>query len=123
MTRIISLLTVVFLGSLLISSQALATGQAIAAENELAAMQIEPQLLNEEQVSEMQRLLKSQGYAVGSGYGIIDDETRVAIRQFQDTEGLTVTGHPNNETLRALAPNRDQQEFFGLSPEFGEKQY
>jgi peptidoglycan hydrolase-like protein with peptidoglycan-binding domain len=47
-------------------------------------------------------------------------DTTEAIRQFQTDEGLAATGTPDQQTLRTLAPSSDQQEFFGLSPEFGE---
>jgi peptidoglycan hydrolase-like protein with peptidoglycan-binding domain len=45
-----------------------------------------------------------------------------AIREFQKAEGLTVTGIPDQETLRSLVTDAKTQEFFGLAPEFGEKE-
>jgi len=76
--------------------------------------------LNEEQRKELQRLLNEQGYEVANIDGVIGQDTMAAIRRFQESAGLKTTGMPNQETLRALAPSSDQQEFFGLSPEFGE---
>jgi len=90
-------------------------GQALA-----AGMKTEDRSLNSEQISEMQKILDSQGYKVDDVNGVLNDSTREAIRQFQEAQGLVVTGMPNEETLRALAPDSKQQEFFGLSPEFSE---
>lgn len=90
-------------------------GQALA-----AGMKTEDRSLNSEQISEMQKILDSQGYKVDDVNGVLNDSTREAIRQFQEAQGLVVTGMPNEETLRALAPDSKRQEFFGLSPEFSE---
>jgi len=76
--------------------------------------------LNLEQTVGMQRMLNEQGYNVGNTDGIVGEKTRTAIRQFQQEQGLTVTGQPNVETLKALGPYSGQQEFFGLAPEFGD---
>ena len=78
--------------------------------------------LSANQVRELQNLLKEEGYKVGNVDGIIGPVTTGAIRQFQTDRDLEVTGIPNEKTLRSLAPEREQQEFFGLSPEFGEKE-
>lgn len=77
--------------------------------------------LQEDQIREMQSLLKDAGYEVGAVDGVIGQETEDAIRQFQNDNGLEASGSPNKETLRALAPTAEKQEFFGLSPEFGEQ--
>ncbi len=76
--------------------------------------------LNPSQIAEMQQLLNQEGYDLSSVKGILDQETMAAIRLFQESERLTVTGMPNPETLRALAPSGNMQEFFGLAPEFKE---
>jgi len=128
-------LTLALLAGLLISSQVMAAGQGkmMGAERQVAAQtgtqtmeqmhtnnQVQTRELNPVQITEMQRLLEQQGYKIGSANGIIGEETMDAIRLYQGTENLTVTGMPNAETLRALAPAVNQQEFFGLAPEFGE---
>ncbi len=114
------ILTVLFLAGLMIFGQALTASEVKASEDEAYFHRTEPQMLNEAQVNELQQLLRQHGYEVGSTSGVLDRNTVAAIRQFQDMEGLTITGHPNRETLRALAPSNEQQEFFGLSPEYGE---
>jgi peptidoglycan hydrolase-like protein with peptidoglycan-binding domain len=76
--------------------------------------------LNQEQIREMQNLLNDQGFNAGPADGFMGPRTRVSISQFQESEGLTATGNPDQETLRALSPSAEKQEFFGLSPEFGE---
>ena len=82
--------------------------------------QTEALQLNLEQIQGMQRMLNQQGFNVGNTDGVVGEKTRTAIRQFQQKQGLTVTGEPNVETLKALGPYSGQQEFFGLSPEFGD---
>jgi hypothetical protein len=77
--------------------------------------------LNREQVREMQNLLDDHGFNAGPADGYMGSRTKEALRQFQESEGLTATGTPDQETLRALAPSVEKQEFFGLSPEFGGK--
>jgi peptidoglycan hydrolase-like protein with peptidoglycan-binding domain len=91
-----------------------ATGQT---QQQMAAQQ-----LNQQQVRELQNLLQEKGFNVGQVDGIIGPKTRDALRQFQGSEDIASTGNPDNETLRALAPSAEEQEFFGLSPEFGEKE-
>ena len=99
----------------------LAQGRVETQGRMYAQQQQETQLLAEEQTRMMKCLLNRLGYGVNSiGSDVIDQETTAAIQRFQKDEGLAVTGMPNQETLRALAPSRVQHEFFGLSPEFGE---
>ena len=49
-------------------------------------------------------------------------ETMRALRNFQQFEGLVASGEPNPRTLEALDLGFEQQEFFGISPEFGQEQ-
>jgi peptidoglycan hydrolase-like protein with peptidoglycan-binding domain len=134
------ILALVFLSSTLVFSLALAAGHEQSESSQSDAlksgMQIQEtmqtqeqmrtqdplamQQLSSEQIQEMQQLLSQQGYEIGSINGVVGRDTIDAIREFQASEGLAVTGMHNLETLRALAPESDQQEFFGLSPEFGE---
>jgi len=76
--------------------------------------------LDRSQVRVVQRALNERGYNSGPVDGIIGPITRSAITSFQENEGLTVTGLPNQETLLTLAPEAGKQEQYGLSPEFGE---
>ena len=107
-------------------------GQALGAEEQMgtsSAMSGETQQqqtaamqLNQEQIREMQTLLNQKGFHSGTPDGVMGQLTMDALRQFQLSEGLTATGTPNRETLRALAPSSEKQEFFGLSPAYGEKE-
>ena len=127
MKRQLTILALIFSACLLIGSQALAAhhedsaSDSDSAASEMAATAGEqaPQL-GEAQIKELQRLLQDQGYEVGSLDGTLNPETNEAISKFQAAEGLQATGQPDLKTLRALAPGSEQQEFFGLSPEFGE---
>ncbi len=78
--------------------------------------------LNKQQIRQMQNLLNKQGYDAGQADGVIGTKTRQALRSFQKSQEIAVTGKPNEETLRALGPSTKQQEFFGLAPKFGEEQ-
>lgn len=133
------ILTLVFLGGLLATSQALAVGQYQPAETlQVAALtgeelhqwhlaQMHPQdnqmqvlRLTCEQVRTMQALLNYRGYYV-SNYECdgIGRETMAAIEDFQRDQDLAVTGLPNEETLRSLMINTILDEYFGIAPEFG----
>ena len=127
MKRKLTILALIFSACLLIGGQAMAAhhegnaSDSSDAASEMAAHASEeaPQL-GEAQIKELQRLLQDQGYEVGSLDGTLNPETNEAISKFQAAEGLEATGQPDLKTLRALAPDSEQQEFFGLSPEFGE---
>jgi hypothetical protein len=73
------------------------------------------------QVSRIQNILKDKGFDAGPSDGILGSRTSQALRGFQESEGLAVTGKPDSATLRALAPDTGTQEYFGISPEFDEK--
>ena len=122
--------TMAFMAALLIGGQALGAGQEQMGQTQMgsSSMGQEAQMqqsrlasadLNRDQICEMQNLLNNQGFSSGRADGFIGPRTREALRQFQTAEGLTATGLPDRETLRALAPSAEKQEFFGLSPEFG----
>jgi len=78
--------------------------------------------LNDTQIRELQKILTNKGYDIGAIDGVLGGKTMVAIRDFQKSKALAVTGIPDKETLRALAPDAKTQEFFGLAPEFGGKE-
>ena len=78
------------------------------------------QNLNPEQIREAQKLLNERGLKAGAVDGILGKQTRTAISDFQKSEKLGVTGKLDDPTLRALAPTTEKQEFFGLSPAYGE---
>ena len=151
MRRISLLVTLVVLGGLMIFSQALAalSGEQLRQWNQIQdrqqmtaalsenqperwhqvqnRLQIEDQTLTQQltafQIGEMQRLLTMNGYDVGSIDGVLDEGTMVALGHFQMAEGLTLTGMPDEQTLRALASSGGRLEFFGLSPAYGETDY
>jgi peptidoglycan hydrolase-like protein with peptidoglycan-binding domain len=119
----------VFIAGLLMSGQAMGvelekyrSTPSPPAEG-LEAQEQDFQPLNRSQVQEMQRILSQKGFDPGDVDGYIGPDTQDAIREFQRSEGLAVTGNPDEQTLRALAPP-EKHEFFGLAPEFeGEMQH
>jgi len=78
--------------------------------------------LNEAQIERMQQLLQDQGHQDVNVTGEIDADTKDALTDFQRSNDLAVTGLPDEDTLRALAPSTEEQEFFGLAPSYGEKE-
>lgn len=126
------IIIMVFMASLFVAGQALGSGHeqmgktpmGSSTMGEMAQMhEAHPGAadLNRDQIREMQNLLNDHGFNVGQADGFMGPRTREALRQFQTSEGLAATGAPDGETLRALAPSVEKQEFFGLSPEYGEK--
>jgi Putative peptidoglycan binding domain len=57
---------------------------------------------NTEQVSKAQEVLKNDGIYSGPVDGRMSQDTREAIRSFQQSHQLNVTGAINNETAREL---------------------
>ncbi len=51
---------------------------------------------------ELQKLLAEHGYEIGAADGIIGQRTREAIKVFQASAGLPVTGHAGTKVLGAL---------------------
>jgi hypothetical protein len=53
-------------------------------------------------ISGVQSRLRNLGYNLGDEHGELGPVTREAISRFQETEGLEVTGEPNDQTLAKL---------------------
>lgn len=53
-------------------------------------------------IRKVQETLNARGYKAGPANGILGDETRAALRQFQKSESIAVTGRPNPRTLSHL---------------------
>ena len=130
MKRTIYTTAMVSIASLLLAGLAMGSGMdakdagTAAVEDHMGATthEMAAQPLNADQVSELQKLLNDQGYIVGEPDGMIGSSTTEAIRQFQTDNQLTSSGIPDPETLRLLSPDAEKQEFFGLAPEYGEKE-
>jgi peptidoglycan hydrolase-like protein with peptidoglycan-binding domain len=131
MRYIVTTTAMAFIGCLFTAGLVLAAGMSSQMEKEQksgrAAETMQPQQqvtamnLDERKVSELQKALNEMGFAVGAVDGIIGPRTMGAIRNFQSQEGLTATGQPDQQTLKALGLEVGQQEFMGVSPEFGEE--
>jgi hypothetical protein len=50
----------------------------------------------------LQNALKERGFYAAQPSGVMDDQTRAALKRFQIREGLNVTGEPDAVTLQAL---------------------
>ena len=55
-----------------------------------------------EQIKQAQALLKTRGLYGGQGDGKLNDDTRAALRKYQEAEGLKVTGTLNKITLQKM---------------------
>lgn len=84
--------------------------------------QMAGQQLDQKTVREMQKKLNEEGFNAGPEDGIMGPKTRSALQEFQREEDLVASGQPDQETLEALDIDVEGQEFFGVSPEFGEEQ-
>ncbi len=128
---------VAFLGSLFVGGQALAVENGAvqspafqdragpaspddtmgrAAEQQ----QVSLEQLDSEKVRKLQQALQDQGADPGPIDGIVGPETREALRDFQQEEGIAATGQLDRQTVEAL--DLDVQEFMGVAPGFGDQQ-
>jgi peptidoglycan hydrolase-like protein with peptidoglycan-binding domain len=53
-------------------------------------------------IRKVQETLNARGYKAGAPNGILGDSTRSALRAFQKSENIVVTGRPNPRTLARL---------------------
>jgi peptidoglycan hydrolase-like protein with peptidoglycan-binding domain len=60
---------------------------------------------HDESVKKAQQALKEQGYYQASIDGVMGPETRSALKQFQEKEGLSTTGHLDSDTRKRLGVN------------------
>jgi peptidoglycan hydrolase-like protein with peptidoglycan-binding domain len=56
-----------------------------------------------EQIKQAQLLLKGRGFYAGADSGKLDDDTRAALRKYQEAEGVKVTGTLNKATLEKMS--------------------
>jgi Ca2+-binding EF-hand superfamily protein len=75
--------------------------------------------LPEGTIKALQEALNTQGIAVTAN-GVLDDETRAAIRQYQSQHHLPVTGEPDKATLDKLGVGGQASELPGGSQANGE---
>ncbi|HEV2880532.1 MAG TPA: peptidoglycan-binding domain-containing protein [Pyrinomonadaceae bacterium] len=55
-----------------------------------------------EQIKQAQTLLKTRGFYNGQEDGKLNDDTRAALRKYQEAEGLKITGTLNKVTLERM---------------------
>ena len=63
--------------------------------------------VDERTVRQAERQLQAAGFNPGKVDGIVDDETREAVRKFQEENRLQPTGELNQDTLLALKAKGD----------------
>ena len=101
-----------FVGALLVASVALAGGATTPApvkQPAAAATGVAPSAtvhkdmqLTKDQIIAMQHALAKNGAYKGKADGTLGKETRVALRQYQKTNHLPVTGNADEQTLEKL---------------------
>jgi peptidoglycan hydrolase-like protein with peptidoglycan-binding domain len=57
---------------------------------------------NKEQIKQAQALLKTRGFYNGQEDGKLNDDTRAALKKYQEAEALKVTGTLNKATLERM---------------------
>lgn len=60
------------------------------------------EFISAENIQEMQRVLRDQGYDPGRVDGTMDDQTRQALRRFQDVRNIPQTGRLDRDTVGQL---------------------
>ena len=65
-------------------------------------------------IKQVQQALKAKGHDAGTS-GVMDDKTRQAIRAFQKSEGLTMTGTVDEKTAQALGVSSKSSSGSGAS--------
>ena len=60
------------------------------------------QLLTKEQIQQVQERLRAEGVDPGPADGVLTPQTEAAIRQYQEKQGLPVSGALDEATLRRL---------------------
>ncbi len=81
--------------------------------------QVSLEQLDSEKVRKLQQALQEQGVDPGPIDGVVGPETREALREFQQEEGLAATGQIDQQTIEAL--DLDVQEYMGVAPGFGDE--
>ena len=72
------------------------------AEEQAVRKSAPPQQLNEAQIRRYQEQLEAEGFSTGSEKGNITPETEAALRAYQKSYGLPVTGTLDEATQRSL---------------------
>lgn len=126
MRNIVMTTAMAFIGGLFSAGLVLASAETPASHSSQSEMAKQQQQagalkLDSNKVNEIQRALNEKGYAVGRVDGVVGPKTTNAIREFQSKEGLSATGQPDQQTLKALGIEVGEQEFMGVSPEFGDE--
>jgi peptidoglycan hydrolase-like protein with peptidoglycan-binding domain len=62
----------------------------------------QPQLLTQETLKVLQERLKAEGVYTGPVDGVLNDQTEAALRQYQEKQGLPVSGAADEATLKQL---------------------
>lgn len=92
-------------GTLLAATSALAWGPQQGSRSGGQSSMMEnrsSQAINQDSVRDMQQALAQHGYRVGRVDGLMGPQTRQALRQFQQDEGMRATGQADQQTMAAL---------------------
>ena len=90
----------------------LAGGSALAGGNKtdqsrMQSSQVQPGAWDQQTVRSAQERLNQLGFAAGPPDGVLGDQTRSALREFQQSRGLSATGEFDQQALNQLgiSPN------------------
>jgi len=96
MKKLVALLTIVLLSALPTVSHAAALGST----GEQAPEQ--RRMLTKDQIRLAQERLQAEGFDPGPTDGVLSSQTEMALRQYQQKQGLPVSGALDEATLRDL---------------------
>jgi peptidoglycan hydrolase-like protein with peptidoglycan-binding domain len=81
-----------------------------SAEQQSAASSAWHDRLSADQRKQLQRKLQERGHYQGSIDGVVGPQTRAALRQFQEQEGLGASGELSQETIASLGLTFDERQ-------------
>jgi len=96
MKKLVALLSIILLSALPTVSHAAATGST----GEQAPEQ--RRMLTKDQIRLAQERLQAEGFDPGPTDGVLSSQTETALRQYQQKQGLPVSGALDEATLRDL---------------------
>lgn len=86
-------------------------GEMGAQEQQAGQAQAGSQQASSEMVRSVQQTLSEQGYDAGPVDGIMGPQTKEALEEFQQAQGLEASGELNEESLSAMGLEREASEF------------
>jgi peptidoglycan hydrolase-like protein with peptidoglycan-binding domain len=100
------------------SNQPAAAQQSGSSQSSAAQQSSQEQNLTKEEIRQAQQALDQKGFKAGQADGVLGPETKNAIKEFQQKQGLNATGELDGQTMSALgvSPNAQSGQAGGQRP-------